>query len=1378
MSSIPSPPPLSLVGNPLSILRRPFTSYPAFLLLLFSGGTAWWFGSLIQRENRLTATRGPVYLQWWVTPVVLLVGIGLYILVRKIRSKCKSRRKKQQRTETTKPSAPEPKPVKRKSLSKPVWHKTSEQESEYRRRHAHTWKQILTPNPAVEAQTPSDAPPAPIECGVGFSGGGIRAAAYASGAAKGLLQTNVWPRIQYMSSVSGGGYITSAIALAHDSFRKNTQDFFYERSLHAGYCFRQDGTIRELVSTFLHFACRVFLAMVTNSVVMILNLLWMTRLIDSALGPFLMLPEIQSPVVCQAILCVERIRMANHEGLNVLWVGWVILSILGVVMWKMAAAITGNFAATERVHGEVKRRSIFQRAFPPAFALVRFLWLALSMLFFVLAIAVIHRGGSVGLYSSIESGLVIIIAIVALMTLIFSNLSHTAGYDALPMFVLPLAGLALVLVFVFVCGLIVAARVHSHLVEAANTDATLSSAPAHLIHQVTHALQNATQTMHDRQAAATSAGLGQIGTLSSISSWVGSFSSFFWALWNEKPWSAATWRQLDWIASGCTFALTLLYDRIHDVLTSVYRDGLANSFHRPREPHRRTFSSLVEPEKNDQYATPIWLCNAVLNDVSYAAGLMGQMAFSYCPFLFSPFGMGCQASGFALFRQHIEEVRHAPEWADPTAEFGMSVSAAAMTPAMGPMQKMIPGARLIFNLAGANMGDLLPVRKPSTTVLWFIWLFAGMIFLADALPYTGENTLVREMLPEVVLATSDHMRGWAWLLASFALLSIPLYKIAGLPGSEDIFHSKYIRMLFQSFGYVCEIEPSGYAAASTSKQPSNNNGRIVGGGDVAAHFSVMPPDTPFLRARLLSTENASAAAQLNADGWIVGAGGPPLVDDFPSALSPMIQRAKSVAAWDSPPARTSSKKKRQPSDSSPSPGWTGGMQRAASARILHVQTDNDVDQQPSRSSQPPPSGSDVSRTPKIPASYGSPDFLQQQALKVGSVFPRLHAPNVGISDGGHFENLGVFQLLLRRVPKILAFDAGEADLSFGRTWARYDDLVTLFSSSLRDWMHEHGVRIELTSIMAYSVWDRSRVPEPLFHSTDFQEALHTIESDQFNQPLDGGGLTLSNAISETALRKQARCLVIRFKYLPLRHEDGTAAEGMPGLLIYSKLQCLGLDAQLMDLPDGPSILSPIGWPLAPTSNQFISQMTYLKWALLSEQAAREAAVLLYYATHQDEAYRLPDKMPSEKKQRRREASPACDEPLPAGLTVNMWPMRCHYPLLPSDSDVFSKDRDDQRGKYYDQLVETSLALQALQQPIISPKLVLVYLFIAVPSMLVFICGLWYPLAWLTMLLLWTAYAFFMTILLHAKAISYEAHEYYKAYVHQLQSIRKCKRMKF
>ena len=43
--------------------------------------------------------------------------------------------------------------------------------------------------------------------GVSFSGGGIRSATFNLGVAQGLAEQDLWPQVDYLSTVSGGGYI-------------------------------------------------------------------------------------------------------------------------------------------------------------------------------------------------------------------------------------------------------------------------------------------------------------------------------------------------------------------------------------------------------------------------------------------------------------------------------------------------------------------------------------------------------------------------------------------------------------------------------------------------------------------------------------------------------------------------------------------------------------------------------------------------------------------------------------------------------------------------------------------------------------------------------------------------------------------------------------------------------------------------------------------------------------------------------------------------------------------------------------------------------------------------------------------------------------------
>jgi hypothetical protein len=333
----------------------------------------------------------------------------------------------------------------------------------------------------------------------------------------------------------------------------------------------------------------------------------------------------------------------------------------------------------------------------------------------------------------------------------------------------------------------------------------------------------------------------------------------------------------------------------------------------------------------------------VLNDVSYASGLMGRMAFSYCPFLFSPFGMGSISTGFGLFRRKISHPRLEPSWTEPTINYGMSVSAAAFTPAMGPMQKLIPGARLIFNLAGANMGDLLAIRPQTlfnTMTIWVLRLLAAIIFIADFLPFQGDHPVVRNWLPAYILKQSDWMRGFVWILASLAMLCVPLCKIACLPTSENILNAKYIRMLFQSFGYVTEIVPD-----TTTSAP-------------VPHASSSPA---------LVAPSTTAAALSQEEDDVVHLSPQPIASPAPRRST--RSRSTSVAP-ETPKAVVKVKTKKISKAAVPAPVLT----------------------------TPPIVPAPGQSTPSSGISLKSVDFIPN-GVKDGSVFPRVNAPAIEITDG-------------------------------------------------------------------------------------------------------------------------------------------------------------------------------------------------------------------------------------------------------------------------------------------------------------------------------------------------------------------------------------------
>ncbi len=59
--------------------------------------------------------------------------------------------------------------------------------------------------------------------GIAFSGGGIRSASFALGVAKGLEEKNIYNKLDYLSTVSGGGYTGAALTWAAFNQKQNTQ---------------------------------------------------------------------------------------------------------------------------------------------------------------------------------------------------------------------------------------------------------------------------------------------------------------------------------------------------------------------------------------------------------------------------------------------------------------------------------------------------------------------------------------------------------------------------------------------------------------------------------------------------------------------------------------------------------------------------------------------------------------------------------------------------------------------------------------------------------------------------------------------------------------------------------------------------------------------------------------------------------------------------------------------------------------------------------------------------------------------------------------------------------------------------------------------------
>lgn len=193
--------------------------------------------------------------------------------------------------------------------------------------------------------------------------------------------------------------------------------------------------------------------MVTNSLVLVGNICWLTRMIESSFAPSLHSDALQRKDACQSIGCVDRMRedtaaaadTRQPQPFNLLWYSWIAVSIVCSVMFVMSSTIvTGKVdqeetttaaatttttrggsrgggggvadpaAAPSVVDAGKSKKNFISRAFPSAFALARFLWLTLSLLYCVLSIAVSHRGGSVELYSRLESGLIAVIVLVVI----------------------------------------------------------------------------------------------------------------------------------------------------------------------------------------------------------------------------------------------------------------------------------------------------------------------------------------------------------------------------------------------------------------------------------------------------------------------------------------------------------------------------------------------------------------------------------------------------------------------------------------------------------------------------------------------------------------------------------------------------------------------------------------------------------------------------------------------------------------------------------------------------------------------------------------------------------------------------------------------------
>src|ERR1700730_6750844 len=76
-------------------------------------------------------------------------------------------------------------------------------------REVRTLRTLRDPNSSDSSPTTSLEDPIPDLCALAFSGGGIRSATLNLGILQGLANLGLLHRIDYLSTVSGGGYIGS-----------------------------------------------------------------------------------------------------------------------------------------------------------------------------------------------------------------------------------------------------------------------------------------------------------------------------------------------------------------------------------------------------------------------------------------------------------------------------------------------------------------------------------------------------------------------------------------------------------------------------------------------------------------------------------------------------------------------------------------------------------------------------------------------------------------------------------------------------------------------------------------------------------------------------------------------------------------------------------------------------------------------------------------------------------------------------------------------------------------------------------------------------------------------------------------------------------------
>lgn len=147
--------------------------------------------------------------------------------------------------------------------------------------------------------------------------------------------------------------------------------------------------------------------------------------------------------------------------------------------------------------------------------------------------------------------------------------------------------------------------------------------------------------------------------------------------------------------------------------------------------------------------------------------------------------------------------------------------------------------------------------------------------------------------------------------------------------------------------------------------------------------------------------------------------------------------------------------------------------------------------------------------------------LPVQTCLVSEFFARFHGPNRRhwyLSDGGHFENTGCYELIRRRVPLIICCDVGQDALY------QFEDLANLIRKARIDF----GAEIQLLHRTDSEVTDDADTAFPLPRLDDI---LHPELLDTIGAPEDFFQTAAGEDAETVPLRTRRQALLARIHYL-------------------------------------------------------------------------------------------------------------------------------------------------------------------------------------------------------------------------------------------------------